>query len=106
MGRQSGFIALLASLASRDVDYCLIPEVPYHSLTLYRHLKHTLARKGHAVIVVAEGAGAHLGASGQKDKSGNPVLLDIGVHLKKGLTEYFGNEGIEISIKYIDPTYM
>ena len=106
MGRQSGFIATLASLASRDVDYCLIPEVPFHTLTLCRHLKHKLMSQGHAVIVVAEGAGVHLGTSGQLDKSGNPILLDIGSYLKKSITDYFAQEKMETTIKYIDPTYM
>lgn len=46
MGRQSGFIAMMASLASRDVDYCLIPEVPFHMLTLLRHMKRKLQEKG------------------------------------------------------------
>ncbi len=50
-----------ASLASRDVDYCLIPEIPIHLTTLLRHIKYTLKVKGHAVIVAAEGAGEHLG---------------------------------------------
>jgi len=106
MGRQSGFIALLASLASRDVDYCLIPEVPFHVLTLLRHLKYSLEKKDHVVIVIAEGAGSHLGSSGEKDLSGNPILLDIGNFLKKNISNYFKKEGIEIAIKYIDPTYM
>jgi len=106
MGRQSGFIALLASLASRDVDYCLIPEVPFHTLTLMRHLKYKLAEKGQAIIVVAEGAGVQLGSGGQKDKSGNPIFLDIGQYLKKSIADYFSEEKFEYNLKYIDPTYM
>jgi len=106
MGRQSGHIALDSSLASRDVDYCLIPEVPFHLTSLLRHLKYSLHQKGNVVIVAAEGAGTHLGESGLKDKSGNPVLPDIGIFLKKAISEYFAKEGIEITIKYIDPTYM
>jgi 6-phosphofructokinase 1 len=106
MGRQSGFIALHASQASRDVNYCLIPEVPFHLTTLLRHLKYTLPQKGNVVIVTAEGAGTHLGESGLKDKSGNPILLDIGTYLKKEIENYFKKEGIEMSMKYIDPTYM
>ena len=29
MGRYAGFIAHAASLANNDVDFCLIPELPY-----------------------------------------------------------------------------
>jgi hypothetical protein len=29
MGRYSGYIAMYATLASRDVDICLIPEIPF-----------------------------------------------------------------------------
>eukprot|EP01114_Cavostelium_apophysatum_P014259 TRINITY_DN3651_c0_g1_i3.p1 TRINITY_DN3651_c0_g1~~TRINITY_DN3651_c0_g1_i3.p1 ORF type:complete len:588 (-),score=174.84 TRINITY_DN3651_c0_g1_i3:58-1821(-) len=107
MGRQSGFIAAIASLASRDVDYCLIPEVPFHLLTLQRHIKRSLKEKGHVVVVVAEGAGTHiLEPTGQVDQSGNPVLPDIGKFLKTSLGNYFTKENIEVAIKAIDPTYM
>jgi 6-phosphofructokinase 1 len=84
----------------------LIPEVPFHTLTLLRHIKHRLSEKGFVVIVVAEGAAVHLGSSGEKDKSGNPVLLDIGAYLKKQIQTYFCEEQKEVTLKYIDPTYM
>lgn len=107
MGRQSGFIATLASLASRDVDYCLIPEVPFTLVSLLRHIKRSLRDKGHVVIVVAEGAGGHLlQSTGQKDLSGNPVLPDIGKFLKTEISSFFAQEKMEVSVKYIDPTYM
>ena len=63
MGRQAGFIALISTLASCDVDACLIPEVPFHldgDPGLLTYLRHRLAVKGHAVVVLAEGAGQHL----------------------------------------------
>jgi len=107
MGRESGFIAALASLASRDVDYCLIPEVPFHLVSLLRHIKRNLKDKGNVVVVVAEGAGSHLlESTGQKDLSGNPVLPDIGKFLKSEISKYFAQEKIEVSVKFIDPTYM
>eukprot|EP01119_Soliformovum_irregulare_P016063 TRINITY_DN4620_c0_g2_i1.p1 TRINITY_DN4620_c0_g2~~TRINITY_DN4620_c0_g2_i1.p1 ORF type:complete len:435 (-),score=98.24 TRINITY_DN4620_c0_g2_i1:127-1410(-) len=55
MGRQSGFIATIASLGSMDVDYCLIPEVPFHMPTLLRHVRSRLSKQGHVVLVAAEG---------------------------------------------------
>lgn len=63
MGRQAGFIALISTLASCNVDACLIPEVPFYldgDPGLLQYLRHRLARNGHAVVVLAEGAGQHL----------------------------------------------
>ena len=61
MGRDSGFIAAFASLVDSQVNFCLVPEVPF---TLERFLRgaatQRLERRGHAVIVVAEGAGQDL----------------------------------------------
>ncbi|CAI7845084.1 unnamed protein product [Closterium sp. NIES-54] len=60
MGRFCGQIAMHATLASRDVDCCLIPEVPFHlegDGGLFEFLKRRLRESGHAVLVVAEGAG-------------------------------------------------
>jgi len=104
MGRQSGFIAMSASLASGVVDVCLIPEVPFKIEKLAAHLQDIIHEKGHAVICVAEGAGQELMQefSDQTDASGNPILQDIGVYLKTQLKERLD----EPDVKYIDPTYM
>src|ERR1700751_3549818 len=63
MGRESGFIACYAALASQQANFCLIPEVPF-SLDgpsgLLETLRYRLAKRRHAVIVVAEGAGQDL----------------------------------------------
>src|SRR3712207_9202232 len=60
MGRHSGFIACYATLAKDDADYVLIPEVPFDldgERGLLEHLRHRVQERGHAVVVVAEGAG-------------------------------------------------
>ena len=57
MGRESGFIAVFASLARSDVNFCLIPEVPFTLDKLLDRVRDRLHRRGHAVIVAAEGAG-------------------------------------------------
>uniref|UniRef100_A0A7N0T6C9 Phosphofructokinase domain-containing protein n=1 Tax=Kalanchoe fedtschenkoi TaxID=63787 RepID=A0A7N0T6C9_KALFE len=110
MGRNSGFIAMQASLASGQIDICLIPEVPF---TLYgpngvlRHLKFLIETKGSAVICVAEGAGQDLlEKQDAKDASGNRLLGDIGVHLQLEIKKYFKEIGVPADMKYIDPTYM
>jgi len=110
MGRSAGFIAVHATLASADVDLCLVPEVPItlEGETGYlAFLKERLAEQGHAVIVVAEGAGEELlGKSAAVDAGGNRKLPAIGEFLKSKISEYFKKDGVEVNVKYIDPSYM
>ncbi len=109
MGRESGFIATAAALASHETNFCLIPEVPFDMdgpNGFLTHLEHRLADRGHAVIVVAEGAGQeHMQATSEKDASGNKKLSDIGVFLCEKIKEYFTNKNIHINLKYVDPSY-
>ena len=113
MGRNSGFIALHSSLSNRNVNLCLIPESQYElngPNGVYAYITNRLIKKKHAVIVVAEGAATacideKLENSG-KDASGNAALYDIGKHLKDGIVKYCSSQGIEATLKYIDPTYM
>ena len=110
MGRDSGFIAAHTALAMSDVNFCLIPENPFDlegENGFLNHLKRRILKRKHAVILVAEGAGQKMidkieGA----DKSGNKKLSDIGVFLKDEINKFFKNEGIEVNIKYIDPSYI
>ncbi len=114
MGRDAGFIAAAAALASHDVNYCLIPEVGFDlegPAGLLASLERRLAERGHAVIVVAEGCGASLLREGAEvDASGNLRFassgLDIGPHLRDAVTEYLAERRIEATVKYIDPSYM
>jgi 6-phosphofructokinase 1 len=113
-GRECGFIALQASLASRDVNICLIPESHfnlYGENGLLNYIFERLKIKKHCVIVVAEGAGSamldkNIHNTGKLDKSGNPVLPDIGVLLKDEILNYSKKIKCEVSMKYIDPTYI
>ena len=110
MGRESGFIASQATLALKEVNFVLIPEVPF-AMTgdegLLPALELRLRQRKHAVIVVAEGAGQDLlHVSGQKDASGNPILGEIGEFLRKEIKTYLSGKGMEHSIKYIDPSYI
>jgi 6-phosphofructokinase 1 len=75
---------------------------------LLRALKDGLRDRKHAGVAVAEGAGQHLcgeNVNGQ-DQSGNRHYGDIGVYLKEQICKYFREEGIDVSLKYIDPSYM
>ena len=108
MGRQSGFIATHAALASGEVDVCLIPEIdtPLEGPGgVIAHVRRVLERKEHCVVVCAEGAGQDiLGALGETDASGNPVLQNFAKFLREALRRELGD--LDPDIKYIDPTYM
>jgi len=113
MGRQSGHIAVGAALAQNDVNFVLIPEVPFDMdgdkgflMILERRLKD----RGHCVILAAEGAGQELIRRNDEpvetDASGNLKLLDIGLFLRTQIDAYFKRIVLEINLKYIDPSYM
>lgn len=86
MGRSAGFIAAHATLSSGDVDLCLIPEVKIvldGPDGILEFLKKRVAEQGHAVVVVAEGAGEELlGSSTEVDAGGNKKLPPIGVRME------------------------
>ncbi len=110
MGRDSGFIAAHTALAMSDVNFCLIPENPFDlegKNGFLTHLKARIQKRSHAVILVAEGAGQKLTEEAKgTDKSGNKNLSDIGTFLKEKIAEFFKEEGLEVNIKYIDPSYI
>ena len=110
MGRETGYIVAHAALAINDVNFVLIPEVPFDidgSNGLLAHLEKRLERRNHAVILVAEGAGQKLMADlGQNDASGNKKLADIGLFLKEKIIKHFTSQEKKIDLKYIDPSYM
>lgn len=111
MGRMSGFIAANAALALNEVNYVLIPEVPFDlegPKGFFSVLEKRLIDRGHAVIIVAEGAGQQYVQDkfDRRDDSGNPVLGDIGIYMKTEIKKYFKNTDIYVNLKYIDPSYM
>jgi 6-phosphofructokinase 1 len=107
MGRDSGFIAADSTLVNSQVNFCLVPESPFSMKGFLKSLELRVRDRGHAVIVVAEGAGQELMASTlQCDASGNAKLGDIGIHLRDAIREHFARTGMEINLKYIDPSYI
>jgi 6-phosphofructokinase 1 len=111
MGRHSGFISATAALAQQDVNFVLIPEIDVDlegENGFLRNLEQRLEARKHAVIIVAEGFGQKFfkDAGVERDPSGNIKLKDIGQYLKEKIEAYFKAKGIEISLKYIDPSYM
>jgi 6-phosphofructokinase 1 len=106
MGRHSGFIAAFATLANSDVNFCLVPEVRFGLQSFLGSLQERLETRHHAVVVAAEGAGQDLMEGElERDASGNIRLGDIGVFLKDQITNYFKQAGMEVTLKYIDPSY-
>jgi 6-phosphofructokinase 1 len=105
MGRESGFIAVHATLASSDVNLVLIPEMCFSLKKVCSYLEKRMRKKRHAVIVVAEGAGQEYVPHEGTDASGNKKLGDIGLFLKTEIIKHFTNQAIPVSVKYIDPSY-
>jgi len=110
MGRNAGFIAAGAALASQDANFVLIPEVPFRlegEDGFLASLEHRVLSKNHALVVVAEGAGQDLLKSDERrsDASGNLLHEDIGLFLRDSIQKHFESRGIPINLKYIDPSY-
>ena len=110
MGRSAGFVAAHATLGSGDVDLCLVPEIKIildGDNGILPFLYDRVKEKGHAVVVVAEGAGEHLfETSHEKDASGNKKLPEIGPYMKEQIIKYFKKKNTEATVKYIEPSYM
>jgi len=110
MGRSAGYIAAHATMASGDVDLCLVPEVPIvlkGEKGCLPHIMRRVKEQGYALIVVAEGAGEDLlGTSAETDASGNKKLPPIGTFIKSQIEEFFKEHGKVATVKYIDPSYI
>ena len=111
MGRDAGYITAGATLASQDVNFTLIPEVPFDlegEGGFLAALEKRLLRRGHALVVVAEGAGQNLFDTVRKDRdaSGNPRYNDIGPFLKHKISDHLKSRRIPFDLKYIDPSYL
>ncbi|MFO7989045.1 MAG: ATP-dependent 6-phosphofructokinase [Thermodesulfobacteriota bacterium] len=111
MGRHSGFLAATAALAQQDANFVLIPEVDIDlngDNGFLQALENRVKTRNHAVVIVAEGAGQNFFENKEKkyDPSGNIILQDIGLFLKKKITEWFTSRHLDVSLKYIDPAYI
>ena len=111
MGRHAGFIAGGATLASQEVNFILIPELPFKlegENGFLVALKKRIMDRKHALIVLAEGAGQDLleNTATEHDASGNVVLKDIGHFMRSKIEAYFREEKIPIVMRYFDPNYI
>lgn len=110
MGRDAGFIAAGAALVNQEANFVLVPEIPFPldgEKGFLRALEHRILSRGHALVVVAEGAGQHLFAreNVEHDASGNVRYEDIGIFLRERIEQHFAERGTAINLKYIDPSY-
>ena len=110
MGRHAGFIAAGATVASQDVNFTLVPEVPFKlegKRGFLAALQERILKRAHAVVVVAEGAGQDLLETGpaERDASGNVKLKDIGLLLRERIEAHFKTEKIPAVMRYFDPSY-
>jgi 6-phosphofructokinase 1 len=110
MGRESGFIAAQAALALKEVNFVLVPEDTFElhgEKGLVSSVYNRVVSRGHAVIVIAEGAGQDLlRESGKTDASGNKVLGDISHLLISEIKKAFKENGVDLVLKFIDPSYI
>ena len=111
MGRHAGFIAAGATVASQEVNFTLVPEMPFKlegEDGFLAALKRRVERRAHAVILVAEGAGQHLMNEGKDefDASGNVKFKDIGPFLREKIETYMKAEDVPYVIRYMDPSYI
>jgi len=115
MGREAGFIAAHATLASADVNFCLVPEVPFAmdgEGGFLAALEKRLEARAHALVVVAEGCALALAREDEivRDASGNVRFsgsdVDVGVRMRDAISRHFSAKRIPVTLKLIDPSYM
>jgi 6-phosphofructokinase 1 len=107
MGRHAGFVTAGATIASQDVNFALVPEVPFKLEVFLAALEKRMRSKSHTVIAVAEGAGQDLlnADPEQLDASGNVKLKDIGPFLCDQIKTHFQSKGMTAVLRYFDPSY-
>jgi 6-phosphofructokinase 1 len=111
MGRHAGFLTAEATVASQEVNFTLVPEVPFQlegKGGFLTALEQRIVNRGHAVIAVSEGSGQELlGNTGnERDASGNVRLGDIGLFLRNKIEAWFKARNIPFAMRYFDPSYI
>ncbi|HEX3470674.1 MAG TPA: ATP-dependent 6-phosphofructokinase [Silvibacterium sp.] len=111
MGRHAGFLTAAATVASQEVNFTLIPEVPFGlegKNGFLSALEQRILKHGYAVVAVAEGSGQELleNTGEERDPSGNVRLSDIGLFLRQKIEEWFKSRKIPFVMRYFDPSYI
>eukprot|EP00611_Tribonema_gayanum_P027180 TRINITY_DN6637_c0_g1_i1.p1 TRINITY_DN6637_c0_g1~~TRINITY_DN6637_c0_g1_i1.p1 ORF type:complete len:491 (+),score=176.63 TRINITY_DN6637_c0_g1_i1:136-1608(+) len=108
MGRSTGYLAAYATMASGDVDLCLVPEVPVvleGKNGCLPHLERVVKKQGYAVVVVSDGAGQSvLSEAAAEARAACQPAPSIGPFLKCEIEAYFKRKCKPVTVKYIDPS--
>jgi 6-phosphofructokinase 1 len=109
MGRSAGFITAGATLASQEVNFALIPEIPFRldgPKGFLAALRARLGERQHAVVVVAEGAGQDLVPDEPRFETvGGNGFRNVGLYLADAIKRDAKAHGMPVDIKYFDPAY-
>jgi 6-phosphofructokinase 1 len=109
MGRSAGFITAGATLASQEVNFALIPEIPFNlegPKGFLACLRARLADRHHAVVVVAEGAGQELVPDEPRyQTTGAAGFKNVGLYLADAIRRDCQNVQMPVDVKYFDPAY-
>jgi 6-phosphofructokinase 1 len=109
MGRSAGFIAAGATLASGEVNFTLLPEVPFRlegPRGFLAALRTRLEARHHAVVVVAEGAGQELIPDLPRyEGAGQGGFKNVGIYLMDEIKRYCKEVSLPVDVKYFDPAY-
>jgi len=109
MGK-TGFIAMNACLAARNVDMCLLPEMDLDINKILNQTLELMQTKESVVIVISEGCFKTLMPDGvsnnEESKDSRAQMPDVGIYLRDRIMQRCREVKLPLSIKYIDPTYM
>lgn len=102
LGKESGFIPMYASISSRVVDLCIVPEMMVDMQKVVNYCEELMVSKGYAVIVITDGCAESFRLSGASLGAGE----ELGSWFRDQILDRFKEKGTPLTIKYIDPTYM
>jgi 6-phosphofructokinase 1 len=109
MGRSAGFIAAGATLASQEVNFTLIPEIPFRldgPQGFLAALRGRLAERHHAVVVVAEGAGQEMIPDEPRyQTTAAGGFKNVGLYLADAIKRDCHEANVLVDVKYFDPAY-
>mmetsp|Transcript_47884 Transcript_47884/g.63344 ORF Transcript_47884/g.63344 Transcript_47884/m.63344 type:complete len:335 (-) Transcript_47884:344-1348(-) len=120
-GRRCGIFPVSSTLASRDVNICLVPELQfqlYGKNGVYESIIERAKVKGHCIIVVSDGAYRGLidedkakvlernpkAPRNIDDRQDGEECIDLALLMKSDMAKYASeNHQTKLTIKYLDP---
>jgi 6-phosphofructokinase 1 len=109
MVRSEGYIAACEKKSSQEVNFALIPEIPFRldgPKGFLAALRARLNERHHAVVVVAEGAGQEMIPDEPRyQTTGAAGFKNIGLYLTDAIRRDCANARVPVDVKYFDPAY-